>query len=174
MHILEWKCMNFDFDSLLQHSTLQRCHNEHSGVSNHSLLDCLLSLLFQAKIKKHHTPYYWHLWQEPTGDRWIPLTASNTGNVSIWWRHHTYPSPSPTHHVKPLCLFRFAWPARNIRQITWNVCLASMSVSFFRCILAKSTNIYSAQNMPYWLHIAIILRNVHFKTCPEVSAWQSI
>ena len=29
------------------------------------------------------------LWEEFTGDRWIPLTqrASNAENVSIWWRH---------------------------------------------------------------------------------------
>ena len=34
-------------------------------------------------------PLHWPLWREFTGDRWITLTkASNTENVSIWWRHH--------------------------------------------------------------------------------------
>ena len=29
------------------------------------------------------------LWGESTGDRWIILTTdSNTGSVSMWWRHH--------------------------------------------------------------------------------------
>ena len=34
-------------------------------------------------------PRHWPLWGEFTGDRWIPAQrASNTENVSIWWRHH--------------------------------------------------------------------------------------
>ena len=33
-------------------------------------------------------PRHWPLWEEYTGDRWIPQRASNAENVSIWWRHH--------------------------------------------------------------------------------------
>ena len=34
-------------------------------------------------------PRHWPLYGEFTGDRWIPRTkASNTENISIWWRHH--------------------------------------------------------------------------------------
>ena len=38
------------------------------------------------------------LWGEFTSDQWIPHTrASNTGNVSIWWRHHVYAIPYSTY-----------------------------------------------------------------------------
>ena len=54
----------------------------------------LTQLLFQTQIKENiKAPRHWHLCGEFTGDRWIPRTlwkVSNTGNVSIWWRHHGY------------------------------------------------------------------------------------
>ena len=43
----------------------------------------------QAQIKENiKAPRHWPLWGEFTGDQWIPRKkASNTENVSIWWRH---------------------------------------------------------------------------------------
>ena len=39
----------------------------------------------QAQIKENiKAPHHWHLWGESTGNQ----GASNTENVSIWWRHH--------------------------------------------------------------------------------------
>ena len=68
-------------------------HNERLCVSNHRRLGCLLNyLLRQAQIKENiKAPRHWPLGWESTVDRWIALTsqmASNTENVSIWWRHH--------------------------------------------------------------------------------------
>ena len=47
-------------------------------------------LFIQAQIKENiSAPRYWPLWGEFTVDRWIPAQrASDTENVSIWWRHH--------------------------------------------------------------------------------------
>ena len=44
----------------------------------------------QAQIKENiEAPRHWPLCGEFTGDQWIPRKmASNTENVSIWWRHH--------------------------------------------------------------------------------------
>ena len=45
----------------------------------------------QAQIKENmKVPRHWPLWGESTGDRGFSLQqrASNTANVSIWWRHH--------------------------------------------------------------------------------------
>ena len=44
----------------------------------------------QAQIKENIiAPRHWPLCGESTGDRWIPAErASNTENVSMWWRHH--------------------------------------------------------------------------------------
>ena len=38
---------------------------------------------------KHKNQRHWPLCGEYTGDRWIPAQmASNSENVSNWWRHH--------------------------------------------------------------------------------------
>ena len=69
---------------------LQERHNERDSVSNHQPHDCLLNRLFKAQIKENiEAPRHWPLWEEFTGDRWIPRTkASSAENASIWWRHH--------------------------------------------------------------------------------------
>ena len=50
----------------------------------------LAQKFIQAQIKGNtKAPRHWPLCGEFTGDRWIPRTkASDTENVSIWWRHH--------------------------------------------------------------------------------------
>ena len=66
--------------------TLQWSHNERDGVSNHKPHDCLLNRLFKARIKQNiKAPRHWHLCGELPAQR-----ASNTENVSIWWRHHEH------------------------------------------------------------------------------------
>ena len=50
-------------------------HNEYDGVSNHQRHDSLLNRLFKAQIKENiNVPSHWPLWEEFTGDRWIPRT----------------------------------------------------------------------------------------------------
>ena len=53
---------------LLYHDiySLQWCHNEHDGVSNHWHLDCLLNCLFRCRSKKTSK---------------LPVTG-------LWWCHH--------------------------------------------------------------------------------------
>ena len=46
-----------------------------------------------AQIKENtKVTRHWPLCREFTGDRWDPPAqmASNTENVSIWWRHHEF------------------------------------------------------------------------------------
>ena len=70
--------------------TSQWRHNEHDGVWNHRRLDCLLNRLFKRRSKKTSK-------LRVTGlcDGYSPVTgefpaqrATDTENVSIWWRHH--------------------------------------------------------------------------------------
>ena len=64
-------------------NTLQWRHNERSGVLNQQRLDCLRNR-FYAQIKENiKAPHFWSLWGESPAQRF-----SNTGNASIWWRHH--------------------------------------------------------------------------------------
>ena len=55
--------------------TLQWCHNERDGISNHQPQDRLLNRLFKAQIKDNiKAPRHWLLWGEFSGDWWIPHT----------------------------------------------------------------------------------------------------
>ena len=76
---------------MLAGPSLQWCHNEHDGVSNHQPHGCLLDHLFRHRSKKtsrlQDTPG--PLWGEFNGDQWIPAQmASNMEKISIWWHHH--------------------------------------------------------------------------------------
>ena len=51
-------------------SSLQWCHNERGGVSNHRRLGCLLNLFVQPQNKENiKATRYWALWGEFTSDR---------------------------------------------------------------------------------------------------------
>ena len=72
--------------------TLQWCHNEHSGISNHQHLDCLLNRFFRCRSKKTSK-------LRVTGPcegnslvtgQFMAQGASNTENVSIWWCRHDH------------------------------------------------------------------------------------
>ena len=64
---------------------LQWRHNGYNGISNHQRLDCLLNRLFRRRSKKTSK-----LCEEnsPVTGEFPVQRASNTNNVSIWWRHH--------------------------------------------------------------------------------------
>ena len=73
-----------------QASTLQWRHNEHDGVSNHQLPDCLLNSLCRRKSKKTtELPVTGRCAGNPTvTGGFPPQRVSNAENVSSWWRHH--------------------------------------------------------------------------------------
>ena len=65
-------------------------HNEHDSVSNHQHHDCLLNLLFGRRSKKTSKLRVTGLCagNSPGTGEFPAQRASNTENVSIWWRHH--------------------------------------------------------------------------------------
>ena len=69
---------------------LQWRHNDHDGVSNHQPDHCLLNCLFGRRSKKTSKLRVTGLCVEnsPGTSEFPAQMASNTGNVSIWWRHH--------------------------------------------------------------------------------------
>ena len=71
-------------------SALQRCHNEHSGIPNHQHLDRLLDRFFRCRSKKTSEICVTGLCvgNSPVTGEFPTQRASNTENVSIWWRHH--------------------------------------------------------------------------------------
>ena len=70
--------------------TLQWRHNGLDGFSNHQPHDCLLNRLFRCRSKKKSKLCVTGLCEgnsPGTGD-FPAQMASNSENVSIWWRHH--------------------------------------------------------------------------------------
>ena len=74
----------------LNHTSLQWRHNEHDGVSNHQPHDYLLDRLFRRRSKKTSKLRVTGLCvgNSPVTGEFPAQRASNTENVSIWWRHH--------------------------------------------------------------------------------------
>ena len=72
--------------------TLQWRHNELAGVSIHQPHDCLLNRLFTRRSKKTSKLRVTGLCagNSPVTGEFPAQRASNTENVSIWWRHHEY------------------------------------------------------------------------------------
>ena len=85
--------------------SLQWRHNEHDGVSNHQRPDCLLNRLFRRRLKKISKLRVTGLCvgNSPVTGEFPTQRASNTENVSIWWRHH---DPS---YIKSQISLVFQW-----------------------------------------------------------------
>ena len=69
--------------------TLQWHHNERDGVSNHQPHDCLLNRLFRRRSNRTSKLRVTGLCagNSPVTGELPAQKASNTENVSIWWRH---------------------------------------------------------------------------------------
>ena len=86
-------------------------HNGHDGVSNHQPHDCLLDRLSGRRSKKTSKLRVTRLCAGNsllTGE-FSAQMASNTENVSIWWRHHAMMNYLPYHGKtcitqRPLCI----------------------------------------------------------------------
>ena len=71
-------------------SSLYWRHNERDDVSNHQLHDCLLKHLFRHRSKEKSKIRATGLCvgNSPVTGEFLAQIASNSDNVSIWWRHH--------------------------------------------------------------------------------------
>ena len=71
-------------------NSLQLHHNEHHGSLNNQRLDCLLSRCFRRRSKKTSKLRVTGLCagNSQVTSEFLPQKATNTENVSIWWRHH--------------------------------------------------------------------------------------
>ena len=65
-------------------------HNEKDGVSDHQTHDYLLNRLFMRRSRETSKPRVTDLCagNSPVTGEFPAQRASNTENVSIWWRHH--------------------------------------------------------------------------------------
>ena len=77
-------------DHWMSFLSLEWRHNGLDTVSNHQPQDCLLNRLFRRRSKKTWKFRFTGLCEgNSSGTGEFPAQmASNTKNVSIWWRHH--------------------------------------------------------------------------------------
>ena len=104
-----WACLIFDDDPLNSCCCwpmivpLQWRHNEPDGVSNHQPHHCLHNRLFRCRSKKTSKLCVTGLcaWNSPMTGEFPVQMASNTENVSIWWRRLVV--HLNLHPLKPCC-----------------------------------------------------------------------
>ena len=92
------------FYSVFNHVSLQWCHNEHDGVSNHRHFDCFHNHLFRRRSKKISKLRITGLCEgnsQVTGE-FQAQGASYVENVSIWWHHHDKLLPMNFKHKGPV------------------------------------------------------------------------
>ena len=75
-------------------TSLQWCHNECDGISDHWYLYCLLDHLFWRRSKKTSKLHDTDLFEGNSlvTSEFSAQWGSNAENVSIWWRHHMWSS----------------------------------------------------------------------------------
>ena len=106
--------------------TLQWHQNGRDNVSNHQSNDCLLNRLFKRRSKKTSKLCVTGLSVgNSSGTGEFPARrASNTENVSIWWRHHDIRNPiSDPHGWVTWCLLYFGEINHIIRRLNWYIYL---------------------------------------------------
>ena len=77
-------------------------HNGHNSISNHRPHHCLFNRLFRRRSKKTSKLRFTGLCvgNSPGTCEFPAQRASNTENVSIWWRHHGNVNPMSTFFCK--------------------------------------------------------------------------
>ena len=86
---LSWFIQNIEAAAIDFSWSLQWRHNEHDGVSNHQLHDCLLNRLSRRRSKKTSKLRVTGLCagNSPVTGEFPAQMANNAEHVSIWWRH---------------------------------------------------------------------------------------
>ena len=85
------RCHHARYDvSVIHWKPLRWRHNGHDSVSNHQPHHCLFNRLFRRRSKKTSKLRVTGLCvgNSPGTGEFPAQKASNTENVSIWWRHH--------------------------------------------------------------------------------------
>ena len=165
----EWgTCYGDYIDSLLPWSihiaiSLQWCHNERDGVSNHQRLYCLLNCLFRRRSEKTSKLCVTGLCERnpPVTGRFPSQRANSAENVSIWWCHHTHLLMNCHELIIAFCpLNKYS----EARKATW-ICPLSRQVvfdnrgsehGFLKIEPGLWLNSIALGNFAVWLHDDVI------------------
>ena len=100
-------------------ASLQWRHSGHNSVSNHQPHDCLLNRLFRRRSKKTSKLRVTGLCvgNSPGTGEFAAQMASNSENVSIWWRHHVVLHNSWAHKL-------------FVKWVTGDTCVGELGLYF--------------------------------------------
>ena len=151
---------------LVNFRPLQWRHNGRDCVSNHQPHDCLLNRLYRRISKKPQKLRVTGLCAgNSLGTGELPAQmASYAENVSIWWRHHTYPM------TQWMCVLDFQYCCLNTfltyRFEGWYVIIEDMPcLNFYLCVYCN----YELPHQMTW--ISTILR-LSDKGKTDTLCWQ--
>ena len=132
---------------LITITTLQWCHNEHDGISDHQPRNCLLNRLFRRRSKKASKLSVTGLCagNSPVTGEFPTQMASNVEDVSISWHHHAI---KPVHWAPLLCYSPIAKPIYTPGE--W-VTKPFTTVAIFFWLLLKWVP------FEYYIHICLVL-----------------
>ena len=120
-------CSKYNLDSTRHNNTvntLQWCHNECDGVSNHRRLDGLLNPLFRRRSKKTSKLRITGLCEgnSPVTGEFRSQRASKAEKVSIWWPYHGIFCDIHVESCSPHLLFMVTeWQDAADRRWAFNV-----------------------------------------------------
>ena len=129
-------CQQNDPWSLIWHDSLQWCHNERCGVSNHQPDDCLLNRLFRCRSTKTPTLRVTGFCKgsSPVTGEFPTQRVSNAQNVSIWWRHHVWSLRGGLQVQNDPLHQQYDWKCgskRDVDLLQWNLSVTTTSVIWF-------------------------------------------
>ena len=128
---------------------LQWRHEGCDGVSDHQPRDCLLKRLFRHKSKKISKLRVTGLCagNSPVTGEFLAQMASNTENVSIWWRHHDGMWANKYCPNEITRIFDFANDTKCFIIRVW-LCLSILSM--WQTFQHNLTNIYCMWNISWY------------------------
>ena len=122
--------------------TLQWRHNGRDSISNHQPHDCSLNCLFRRRSKKTSKLRITGLCagNSPGTGEFPAQMVSYAENVSIWWRHHEYPT---CHKLLMIRVHIEYWP--TISDPPMNCWIRSLNFTSCHYITVASTAVEISQ-----------------------------
>ena len=142
-------------------TTLHWRHNEHDGFSDHQPYDYLLTRLFRRRWKKTSKLRVTGLCAQnsPVTGEFPAQRASNTENVSIWWRHHE------KNMLKCMLIKR---DLLKLHLAGWRLSCQAIKSQFSRCLLI---NMYFNVEISYQYRTLVAALPTNQNQCKLTWIW---
>ena len=149
--------------SVSHYSSLQWCHNERDGVSNHKPRGCLLKRLFRRRSEQTLKLGVTGLCERnsPVTGEFPAQRVSNAENVSIWWPTWNLNNHATPHIARTFWLMSFRHiPIRNGRIDIYLTSTRWSSISGnWAIIVSILVSFYNALRIVWFCRILLMTDN---------------